>query len=91
VLAHGIGEDAWLPRIRDATAVCKRAGDPDFIASIAETLGRNVEIRRPGRPSDARSLSGDNGATPEPSPFSIRFLLQKVHQALTRALYALPG
>jgi putative transposase len=50
ILATGIGEEAELERIREATRTGRPLGSPDFIRDVGLRIGRSLERRKAGRP-----------------------------------------
>ena len=50
ILATGIGEEAELERIREATRTGRPLGSPDFVQDVGLRLGRALERRKAGRP-----------------------------------------
>ena len=50
ILATGVGEEAELERIREATRTGRPLGNPDFVRNVGLKIGRFLERRKPGRP-----------------------------------------
>jgi hypothetical protein len=50
ILAMGVGEEAELERIREATRTGRPLGSLDFIRDVGVGLGRGLERRKAGRP-----------------------------------------
>jgi hypothetical protein len=50
ILAAGVGEEAELERIREATRAGRPLGSPDFIRDLGLRIGRSLERRKAGRP-----------------------------------------
>ena len=50
ILATGVGEEAELERIREATRTGRPLGSPDFIRDLGLRIGRSLERRIAGRP-----------------------------------------
>ena len=50
ILATGVGEEAELERIREATRAGRPLGSPDFIRDLGLRIGRSLERRKAGRP-----------------------------------------
>ena len=50
ILAEGIGEEAELERIREATRTGRPLGSPGFVRDVGLKVGRSLVQRKAGRP-----------------------------------------
>jgi hypothetical protein len=58
VLKSSVGEEAFQERIREATGVGLPLGGEEFVESLSRTLGRELQRRWPGRPSQGAAATG---------------------------------